>query len=229
MTRPMAQNETVDAFLDAAERLLISVGYAGVTARRLAEEAGANHGLIHYYFGSMEQLLIQVLERFTQRLIARQREMYASDAPFLEKWRAAMSFLDDDLSNGYQKIWFELQALGWNHPELRERLARIHSQWRDTLTEAFAKALAEYRLDSEQFPLAGIVALVVTFNEGIILERLGGITEGQAELLAMIDRWLADLEATKATGADGATGAGGAGGAKGKTTGRREDHESAIS
>ena len=225
MTRPMARNETVDAFLDAAERLLISVGYAGVTARRLAEEAGANHGLIHYYFGSMEQLLIQVLERFTQRLIARQREMYASDAPFLEKWRAAMAYLDDDFSNGYQKIWFELQALGWNHPELRERLARIHKQWRDTLTEAFTEALAEYHLDSELFSLDGVVALVVTFNEGIILERLGGISEGQAEMLAMIDRWLSSLEAAKADGADGADGANSANGADG----RREHHEGAIS
>ena len=30
----------VDAFLDAAERLLIEVGYAGITTRRLAREAG---------------------------------------------------------------------------------------------------------------------------------------------------------------------------------------------
>ena len=222
MTRPMAHNDTVDAFLDAAERLLISVGYAGVSARRLAEEAGANHGLIHYYFGSMEQLLVQVLERFTQRLIERQRAMYASDAPFLEKWRAAMGYLDDDLASGYQKIWFELQALGWNHPELRERLARIHSQWRETLTQAFTEALADYHLDTERFPLDAIVALVVTFNEGIILERLGGVTEGQAELLAMIDRWLVSLEATKSDSAAGADGASGA-------DGRREHHEGAIS
>ena len=222
MTRPMARNETVDAFLDAAERLLISAGYAGVTARRLAEEAGANHGLIHYYFGSMEQLLVQVLERFTQRLIERQRAMYAADAPFLEKWRTAVGYLDDDLASGYQKIWFELQALGWNHPELRERLARIHSQWRETLTQAFTEALANYHLDPEQFPIDAIVALVVTFNEGIILERLGGVTEGQAELLAMIDRWLVSLEATKSDSAAGADGASGA-------DGRREHHEGAIS
>src|SRR5690349_3107918 len=118
MTRPMAHNDTVDAFLDAAERLLISHGYAGVTARRLAEEAGANHGLIHYYFGSMEQLLVQVLERFTDRLIARQRAMYAADVPFLQKWRSAMGYLDEDFGSGYQKIWLELQALAWNRPEL---------------------------------------------------------------------------------------------------------------
>ncbi len=206
MTRPMAQNETVDAFLDAAERLLVTVGYAGISARRLAEEAGANHGLIHYYFGSMEQLFIQVLERFTNQLIARQRAMYAADAPFLQKWRAAMGYLDEDLSSGYQKIWMELQALAWNHPELQERLARVHGQWRAVLTEAYTKAMADYAIDTERYPVAAMVELVIAFNEGIFLERLGGITEGQVELLAMIDRWLERLERAKAEKADGRQG-----------------------
>ncbi len=197
MTRPMAQTDTVDAFLDAAERLLISVGYAGITARRLAEEAGVNHGLIHYYFGSMEQLFIQVLERFTNRLIERQKAMYAAHAPFIEKWRMAMGYLEQDFASGYPKIWLELQALAWNHPELQERLARVNAQWRAVLTEAFAKAMGEYNIDTDLYPVQAIVSLAMTFQEGMFLERLGGITEGQAELLAMIDRWLARLEAAK--------------------------------
>lgn len=183
-----------ERFLDAAERLLITVGYANISTRRLAEEAGANHGLVHYYFGSMEQLFVRVLERFTGRLIARQRAMYTTDRPFREKWHAAMGFLDQDRDNGYQKIWYELQALAWNRPELKERLARVHALWRQVLRDAFATALAEYHLDPTRFPLDGITELVITFNEGIILERLSGVTAGQAALLAMIDRWLASLE-----------------------------------
>ena len=57
-----------EALLDAAERLLADAGYAAVTTRRLAEEAGVNHGLVHYYFGSNENLLVRALERFTERL-----------------------------------------------------------------------------------------------------------------------------------------------------------------
>ena len=73
------------ALLDAAERLLVEVGHAGITTRRLAEEAGVNHGLVHYYFGSNENLLVRVLERFTDRLIARQRDLYASES---RSWRS---------------------------------------------------------------------------------------------------------------------------------------------
>src|SRR5829696_7803887 len=123
VARP-ARVDVEDRFLDAAERLLVEDGYAGITTRRLAEEAGANHGLVHYYFGSMENLLVRVLERFTQRLIARQRAMYAADEPFIEKWRAAMRYLDADRE--YQKVWWEQQALAWNRPELREPVAHVN-------------------------------------------------------------------------------------------------------
>ncbi len=204
MTRPLAQNDTVDAFLDAAERLLIEVGYPNITTRGLAEEAGANHGLIHYYFGSMEQLFVRVLERYTERLIERQRAMYAADVPFIEKWRTAMSFLDQDRESGYQKIWFELQALAWNQPELRQRVAQVLGKWRAVLTEAFTRAAEEYSLDPETYPVDALVTLVATFNEGIMLERLGGTTEGHGELLAMINRWLVSQENAKNGRKDGA-------------------------
>jgi TetR/AcrR family transcriptional regulator len=189
--------ETEDAFLDAAERLLIEVGYAGITTRRLAEAAGANHGLVHYYFGSMEELFVRALERFTERLIARQRAMYTADAPFIEKWRTAMRFLEADLAAGYPKIWLELQALGWNQRDIRERIARVNTEWREVLTEAFGKAADEYGLEPRQFPVDALVSLVMTFNQGIELERLSGISEGHDQLLAWIERWLESLEASR--------------------------------
>jgi AcrR family transcriptional regulator len=180
------RHQTEEAFLDAAERLLVSVGHAGISTRTLAQEAKANHGLVHYYFGSMENLLARVLERFTERLIARQRAMYsAPDVPFAEKWRTAMRYLDADRE--YQKVWYELQALAWNRPELRERVAHVDAEWRSVLRDALAEPRERYGID---MPLEALVALVITFNEGIIFERLSGIQTGQAELLEWIDGWI---------------------------------------
>jgi AcrR family transcriptional regulator len=184
----------VEGFLDAAERLLIEDGHAGITTRRLAHEAGLNQGLVHYYFGSLDEVLLQALERFTQRLIARQRAMYEAQTPFIEKWRTAMGFLDRDLAAGYPKIWLELQALGWNRPEIAERIALVNSEWRRVLTDAFGKAAEEYGLEPSDFPVDAMVSLVMTFNQGIQLERLSGITEGHESLLAWIERWLQSLE-----------------------------------
>jgi TetR/AcrR family transcriptional regulator len=181
-----ARSAAEDALLDAAERLLVDLGYSGITTRRLAEAAGLNHGLVHYYFGSIENLLVRTLERFTERLIERQRTMYAADTPFIEKWRTAMRFLvEEDVR--YEKVWLELQALGWNRPEIREHLAKVDGEWRGVLTEAFAAPHEELGLD---IPLEALIALVVTFNLGIIVERLSGITTGHGELLEWIDRML---------------------------------------
>jgi AcrR family transcriptional regulator len=185
-TPSVGRQATEEAFLDAAERLLVAVGYGGITTRRLAQEASANHGLVHYYFGSMENLLARVLERFTERMIARQRALYEDpDIPFVEKWRAAMRYLDADRE--YQKVWWELQALAWNRPELRERVAHVNAEWRAVLTEAFAGARERHGIE---MPLEALVSLVITFNEGMILERLSGIDTGHAELLEWIDGWL---------------------------------------
>jgi TetR/AcrR family transcriptional regulator len=181
-------------FLDAAERLLIDEGYAAITTRRVAVEAGANHGLIHYYFGSMDELLARVLERFTERLVERQRAMYSADVPFREKWETAWRFQEEDLEAGYPKIWLELQAASWNRSDLRDRVARVNAEWRTVLTEAFSNAAREYGLDRRQFPVEALVSLMMTFGQGYALERLVGIDEGHRALLAWIGKWLKNLE-----------------------------------
>jgi AcrR family transcriptional regulator len=185
-TKTSSRSQAEEALLDAAERLLVDVGYAGITTRRLAEEAGVNHGLVHYYFGSNENLLVRALERFTERLIERQRELYAADMPFVEMWRTAMRYLvSEDVT--YEKVWLELQALAWNNADLRARLALVNAEWRAVLTEAFEEPHRELGIE---LPLEALVSLVITFNLGIMVERLGGIETGHGELLDWIDQWL---------------------------------------
>jgi len=91
----------------------------------------------------------------------------------------------DDVT--YEKIWLELQAMAWNDPELRERLARVNAEWRAVLTDAFEQARREYGIE---MPLEALVSLVLTFNVGVMVERLGGIETGHQALLDWIDEWL---------------------------------------
>jgi AcrR family transcriptional regulator len=181
--------------LDAAERLLIEEGHAGITTRKVAAEAGVNHGLVHYYFGSIEELLFQAMERYTERLLDRQRALYASELPFIEKWRTAMRFIDEDLEAGYPKIWAELHAVAWNHPQFQERIAQVHRQWREIFGDALARAADELDFAGTPFTPEAFVALVATFNAGLLLERLVGLDQGHRELLASMDAWLESLAA----------------------------------
>jgi AcrR family transcriptional regulator len=180
--------------IEAAQRLLVEVGYAQITTRALAEAAGVNQGLIHYYFGSLEEVLFQALEQYSETLLARQRAMYDGRGTFLEKWRTAARFLKEDLAAGYPKVGFELAAMGWNNPRFRARAAVIVQKWREVLTDALEGALREYRLDHEVFPLEGLVSLVLTSQLGHMFESLSGIERGHPELVALFDGWLSHLE-----------------------------------
>jgi AcrR family transcriptional regulator len=188
------RRDATEALLDAAESLLVEVGYSAITVRKLADRAGVNHGLVHYYFGSMEEVALQTLERFTDRLIDRQVALYAAETPFVDKWRTAMRYLRADFDSGYQKVWFELQAMAWNHDEMRDRLAAVLRRWIDVLVPAFDVGLDELGVDKDRFPTVAVVALVTTFNQGVMLQHLSGVTNGHDELLEMIDRWLTDRE-----------------------------------
>jgi AcrR family transcriptional regulator len=179
-----------EALLDAAERLLVDEGRDGLTTRRVARSAGVNQGLVYHHFGSIEELMVAVLERSTDRLIARQRAMYARAMPFRDKWREAMAYLEQDIAAGYPRVVLELQSLGWSRPALRERVVRVNESWRNVLREAFASAQEEYGRPLCDVPLEALVSLVMTFNLGIEVERLSSITTGHAELLRWIDGWL---------------------------------------
>jgi AcrR family transcriptional regulator len=195
--QPSVRETNVTAFLDAAERLLIREGADGISTRKLAAEAAQNHGLVHYYFGSVDELLLQTLERFTNRILERQRAMYATDAPFAEKWRTAMGFIEEDISAGYPKVWAELEALAWNSPEKQKRLNAVNDAWRSLLRDALADAIEEYGLDDTEFSAEALATLVMLFNKGLLNERLLGFDRGHAELLAAIDGWLTSLEQGK--------------------------------
>jgi AcrR family transcriptional regulator len=194
-----ARQQATVALMDAAERLLYEVGYAGVTTRRVAEEAGVKHGLVHYYFGSMEELLTQTLERLANRLAQRLEEHYANpDLPFAEKWRIVVQFWIQDPTSRFPKILLELTAMSWNMPQLRQRVSAVYARFRTIFERNFGEAMRDYGLDESQFPLKMIVAAAGTFQLGIIVEGLSGFHEGHQELLAWIQNWPDSLETTKA-------------------------------
>jgi AcrR family transcriptional regulator len=185
-----ATHTTAEALLDATERLLITAGQAGVSTRRVAEEAGQPHGLIRYHFGSLEALMLEVLERASSRILERQRALYGGDRSFLDKWRQAMGYIETDLEDGFPKITAELFAKAWNEPAYRDGLRQTMAEFTDMLVDAVAGAAQEYELDLSGDDVLAFATLIRTFQIGILVERLADIDIGHAELTAAIDRAL---------------------------------------
>ncbi len=178
--------------------LLYETGYAGVTTRAVAETAGVNHGLVHYYFRSMEELLTQTLERFVEQLAEGLDALYSDPGlTFAEKWRLGARFWVDEPTSRFPKILLELLAMGWNMPALRARLTEVHARFREIFERHFGEAMRDYGLDEDKFPLKVIVAAVTSFQLGLIVEGLSNVHESHQELLEWIQAWIDGLEAQR--------------------------------
>jgi AcrR family transcriptional regulator len=185
-----ATSSTADELVAATERLLVSGGHAGISTRRVAEEAGQPHGLVRYHFGTLEGLMLRTLEAAAARIIDRQRELYAGDRPFLEKWRTAMGHVDTDIDEGFPKLTAEMFAKAWNEPVYRDGVRRTMEAFTEMLAEAVSIAAEEYGEEVDDDEVLALATLVRTFQIGMLVERLAGVDVGHAELLAIIDRLL---------------------------------------
>jgi AcrR family transcriptional regulator len=70
-----------ELILEAADRLLARYGYRKMTIDDLAREAGIGKGTVYLHFRSKEDVVLSHMDRIVDRVMARLREIAASDAP----------------------------------------------------------------------------------------------------------------------------------------------------
>ncbi len=193
--RALRGEATRERVLAAAREVLLERGFAQTTTRAVAERAAVGLSLVHYHFGSKQGMLIEVLERENELLLARQRELYAAPGSLAEKWRTACEFLDEDLRSGYVRVLWELWAAGLADETLAGRWRSAMAGWR-TLLESVAEEWVG-TLETEP-PLSpkGLATLVANVFQGIEVELLAGVSEQEAHhrevldaLGAVIERW----------------------------------------
>ena len=148
--------------LDAAFRRLVAEGYAALSVREIARDAGVNHALINYHFRSKEQLVIDVLDAVNQRLLARQATMYQSGGGFAEKWAAARRFYADDLASGFVRLQAELMAASLSNPTLRENFLPRLLAWKQLVLGSVRDALEALAADGGKLPAPFTPEVVAT-------------------------------------------------------------------
>src|ERR1700754_4660381 len=72
--------------IEATELLMQEEGYVAVSARRVAARAGLKPQLVHYYFRTMDELLLAVFRRFAERFLERQARALSSPRPLSALW-----------------------------------------------------------------------------------------------------------------------------------------------
>ena len=179
-------DDTRALILDAARDALARDGYTKTTTRAIAERAGVQLSLVHYHFRTKQQLLVAVLARENERLLERQRALYASPEPLATKWRTACAYLREDLRTGYVRILWELWAIGLADEELAARWRDAIAGWRDLLAEVARQWEQEHEIDLPISPPA-LATLVGNAFLGAEAEILAGVSEEDAPHLEALE------------------------------------------
>jgi AcrR family transcriptional regulator len=132
--RPKPDSRT--ALLDAAKRVLLEHGYAGLSTRAVAAEAGTQMSQIRYHFGSKEGMVLALFEYMNAALIERQAATFhRTDLTIAQKWARACDYLEEDLASGYVRVLQELTAVGWSNPAVGNAVRHALAQWQALILE----------------------------------------------------------------------------------------------
>ncbi|HET7665871.1 MAG TPA: helix-turn-helix domain-containing protein [Mycobacterium sp.] len=182
---PDAKNRGV--LLDAAEQLLLEEGYAAVTSRRVAERAGLKPQLVHYYFRTMEDLLLEVFRRRAEEGLVVLKTALASPQPLWALWRFSTA---PDAT----RLTMEFMGLANHRKGLRAEIVYYSERFREEQNNAIASALQRYGVSTSDVPPVIWTVFATSVSQAIVMERALGMSSGHDETLKYCEAWLRRLE-----------------------------------
>lgn len=172
------------AIVDAMREAVAEHGIAGATFERVSAKAGVSRGLLHYYFGTKERLLVEVVNRDAELRIERLDERLAEAHSPDEVIDALLSNLVDMLDNEpiFFGLLFELFGAGRRNPEIRAELNSMFERTMAPVAALIAEKEAEGLLSPPVSPEAA-VSLLFALADGIALQALNDPEGDRRELL----------------------------------------------
>jgi AcrR family transcriptional regulator len=182
--------------VEAMRDSVTEVGIAGSTFERVAAKAGVSRGLLHYYFGTKERLLGEVIRRDTvyriDTLGAELRAARSVEEVIAAFYATFERTVADE--RGYVYMVFELFVAGRSSPELTRELGQLYGRARQAFAEILRdkedQGVLKLRFDAES-----VVAHLLAAGEGAAVQQLSDPTldaDGSAWAGAEVARFLLD-------------------------------------
>ena len=136
-------------------------GAAGSTFDHVAQEAGVSRGLLHYYFGSKERLLVEVVRRDSEvRMQRLERQLAGADSidGFVDVLVRQLEDYVAEESNAHAII-HELFSVSRRNDEVRGELAELYRKTREQVADVLRAKEADgvVRLRGEPEAVASIL------------------------------------------------------------------------
>jgi AcrR family transcriptional regulator len=166
---------------------MVKHGYAAVTTRRVSVVAGVNSGLVHYYFGTMDDLFLALFRRRSERSLQRLDRVLDDPQPLWALWEHSY----EPSSNA---IVMEFIALANHRKVIKKEIAAYSRKHRRLQLERLTTMLEGYGVDPQQWPAAALVVLMAGAARFLLLEDSFGVDIGHREAVAVIEREIRALE-----------------------------------
>jgi AcrR family transcriptional regulator len=177
------RSQTRAALLDAAEKLLRNEGYAAVTTRRLASVAKLKPQLVHYYFRSMDDLLVALWRQIANRNLEVHCKALASGDPLRAIWDCNRDARETTLT-------LEFMALARHRKALRDELAKEGERYRRRQVELLSEEFSKYGLKHGEWSPAVLAILITSVSRMLVMESEVGLSYGHGEIFRFVERWL---------------------------------------
>ena len=163
--RPRSTGGTRDALLAATATAIARYGWTAVTTRQVAALAGVNPALVHYHFGSMDDLRRQAVLTALAAEVQGPLEALLVDGPVEEAIEACLAaVVDVDRSSDRSGLLYEAMLGARRDEELRAALAQAYDEFRAVLADRIRRADA---------PDPEAAAIVITAAlDGLLLHRM---------------------------------------------------------
>jgi AcrR family transcriptional regulator len=181
-------SKTRAVLLDRAEELMVEEGYAAVTYRVLAARAGVTGGLVQYYFPTLDDLFLAMLERRSARNLDRLRAALGSRPD--EPLRVAWEFSTDEAGAA---LLLEFMALANHRKTIRAAILDVIEQTRTAELDALKATWREYPVPEGLSPEATLF-LLHEIPKMMLLEQAVGRSSGHREVRKFVEERLDALE-----------------------------------
>jgi AcrR family transcriptional regulator len=129
--------EKAQRIIDAMRASVAERGIAGSTFEHVAREAGVSRGLLHYYFGTKERLLVEVIRRDTDLRLARLDQGLAPTRSVDDVVGAMVASLQEALDEEpeYFLLLFELFTALRRAPDIEREIGEMSTRTRERVAE----------------------------------------------------------------------------------------------
>ena len=180
------EGEKAQRIIEAMRESVGRRGAAGSTFDHVARDAGVSRGLLHYYFGSKERLLVEVVRQDCELRIKAMDERLA-EADSLDSIVAALvsqleAWVEDEPA--VQAVVYEMLSASRHSEEIRAELAELYRRWRAHLAEALrekeSQGVVKLRGDAES-----VASILFALGDGLGIQLVSDPSWDSDETFAL--------------------------------------------